>query len=156
MRANRGKNTKPELALRSLVHAAGYRFRVHGRGLPGTPDLVFSARRKAVWLHGCYWHRHEGCHFAAVPKTRIDYWATKFARNVERDAEHVAALRDMGWTSLIVWECEMEDPGVVRSRVEEFLGPARHSAAGRSPRVLSGVPGSMAVCNRDGLGTGAV
>ena len=126
MQANKGKNTRPELALRSMLHRAGYRFRVHGRGLPGTPDLVFSARRKVVWLHGCFWHRHEGCRFATVPKTRTDYWIPKFARNRERDVEHAARLRQMGWRSLVVWECEMRHPDMVGARVSEFLGPPRH------------------------------
>ncbi len=126
MRANKGKDTRPELALRSMLHRAGYRFRVHGRGMPGTPDLVFSARRKVVWLHGCFWHRHEGCRFATVPKTRTDYWLPKFARNRERDAEHAARLGQMGWRSLVVWECEMRRPDVVGGRVSAFLGPPRH------------------------------
>jgi len=126
MQANKGKDTRPELALRSMLHRAGYRFRVHGRGLPGTPDLVFSARRKVVWLHGCFWHRHEGCRFATVPKTRTDYWIPKFARNRERDTEHAARLRQMGWRSLVVWECEMRRPDVIGGRVSEFLGPPKH------------------------------
>ena len=126
MRANRGKDTKPELALRSMLHRGGYRFRVHFRGLPGTPDVVFTARRKAVFVHGCYWHSHPGCRNATVPKTRSDYWVPKLARNRERDTDHVARLRAMGWDSLVVWECEMKDAAAIRERLRDFLGPARH------------------------------
>jgi DNA mismatch endonuclease (patch repair protein) len=126
MRGNRGKNTLPEIALRSLVHALGYRYRIHGRELPGTPDLVFTARRKVIWLHGCYWHAHPGCRFATVPKTRAAFWTEKFARNRERDAEHEVRLREMGWASLTVWECEMKDPTAVQKRVCEFLGTTCH------------------------------
>ena len=126
MRANRGKDTKPELALRSLLHLDGYRFRIHGRGLPGTPDVVFTARRKAVFAHGCFWHSHPGCRNATVPKTRSGYWVPKLARNRERDTEHTVKLRAMGWYSLVVWECEMMDGAAVQERLRDFLGPVRH------------------------------
>ena len=125
MAANKGKNTKPEVELRSLLHSLGYRFRIHGRQLPGTPDVVFSARRKVIWLHGCFWHSHPGCRFATKPKTRADFWEAKLARNVERDAEHQERLRQMGWQSLVVWECDLKDKGYLRSCVQEFLGSPR-------------------------------
>jgi DNA mismatch endonuclease (patch repair protein) len=117
MQGNKGKNTKPEIELRSIVHALGYRFRIHDRSLPGTPDLVFSRRRKVIWHHGCYWHAHPGCRFATIPKTRAAFWAEKFSRNRERDAEHEARLKEMGWDCQIVWECEMKDPVSVQKRV---------------------------------------
>jgi DNA mismatch endonuclease, patch repair protein len=126
MAGNKGTNTKPELLLRSTLHAAGYRFRIHGRGLPGTPDLVFGRRKKAIWVHGCFWHSHPGCRFATVPKTRSEYWLPKLARNRERDAEHAACLSAMGWESLVVWECEMKDLAAVNNLVQAFLGPVRH------------------------------
>ncbi len=130
MRANKGKDTKPELALRSLLHRDGYRFRIHGRHLPGTPDVVFTARRKVVCVHGCFWHAHPGCRYATIPKTRADYWVPKLSRNRERDAAHTLRLRDMGWDSAVVWECEMKDPETVREHLSAFLGPVRH----RPPR----------------------
>jgi DNA mismatch endonuclease, patch repair protein len=129
MAANKGKNTKPEVELRSLLHLLGYRFRIHGRELPGTPDVVFSARRKVIWLHGCFWHSHPGCRFATKPKTRADFWEAKLARNVERDAEHEERLRQMGWQSLVVWECDLQDKTTLRSCVQGFLGSPRLSRA---------------------------
>lgn len=129
MRANRSKDTAPELALRSLLHRAGYRFRVNVRGLPGTPDLVFTARRKAIWLHGCWWHAHPGCRHATTPKTRTAFWAEKFARNRQRDAENEQRLRAMRWDTLVIWECEMKDMVTVEGLVRGFLGIARHTEA---------------------------
>ena len=123
MQSNRGKDTAPERALRSLVHSIGYRFRKHVRGLPGTPDLVFPARRKAVWLHGCFWHSHPGCRFATVPRTRADYWVPKLEQNRARDAQHAARLHDMGWETLVVWECELVDLARVKATLKHFLGP---------------------------------
>lgn len=126
MLSNRAKNTKPELLLRSVLHLMGFRFRLHVRKLPGTPDVVFGARKKAVWLHGCFWHSHPGCRYATVPKTRTDYWVPKLARNRARDAEHAGQLRDLGWDSLVVWECELKNMEAVKSRLRDFLGPPRH------------------------------
>ena len=135
MKANKGKDTKPELALRSMLHGGGYRFRVHGRHLPGTPDVVFGARRKVVCVHGCFWHSHPGCRYATVPKTRADFWIPKLARNRERDTMNTISLVGMGWASMVVWECEMRDPERVRGRLSAFLGPTRHRVPGRSPRT---------------------
>ena len=117
----RGKNTKPELVVRRLAHAMGYRFRLHRRDLPGSPDLVFPGRRKVVFVHGCFWHRHEGCRKTTTPKTRAEFWAKKFARNVERDAENHAALKEKGWDHLVVWECETTDLDALALRLREFL-----------------------------------
>ncbi len=127
MRANRSRNTAPELALRSLLHRAGYRFRVNVRGLPGTPDLVFTARRKAIWLHGCWWHAHPGCRHATIPRTRTAFWAEKFARNRQRDAENEGRLRAMGWNTLVIWECEIKDMVAIEALIRGFLGLARHT-----------------------------
>lgn len=126
MRANKGKDTKPELALRSLLHHAGYRFRIHGRSLPGTPDVVFATRHRVVLIHGCFWHAHPGCRYATVPKTRVDYWVPKLERNRERDAEHAKHLHVLGWAHAVVWECEMKDPASVMERLSAFLGPAQY------------------------------
>ena len=107
----RGKNTRPEMALRRTMHAAGYRFRLHDRNLPGSPDLVFPRYRAAVFVHGCFWHRHKGCQYATVPGTRADFWKEKFTGNVERDLRNINALRDSGWRTALVWECALRrDP----------------------------------------------
>jgi len=118
----RGKDTKPELKVRRAAHALGYRFRLHGKGLPGTPDLVFTKRRKVIFVHGCFWHRHEGCKRTTNPATRPDFWQAKFARNLERDAHNIAELRAMGWQPLIIWECETFELATLQFRLREFLG----------------------------------
>jgi DNA mismatch endonuclease (patch repair protein) len=125
MLSNRAKNTRPELLVRSALHSMGFRFRLHGRGLPGTPDVVFPRRRKAVWVHGCFWHSHQGCRYATVPKTRTDYWVPKLVRNRGRDAEHAGRLGELGWDTLVVWECELKDMEAVRGRLRNFLGSPR-------------------------------
>lgn len=117
----RGKDTKPEMLVRRLVHAAGYRYRLHVRNLPGKPDLVFSARRKVVFINGCFWHRHRNCALARLPKSRTEFWTEKLERNKARDDRNVAALRDLGWDVLTVWECEIRDPAAVMRRLEAFL-----------------------------------
>ncbi|MBU1377071.1 MAG: DNA mismatch endonuclease Vsr [Alphaproteobacteria bacterium] len=128
----RGKNTAPELAVRRLAHRLGFRFRLHRRDLPGSPDLVFPGRRKVVFVHGCYWHRHPGCRLAYQPKSNIDFWQAKFARNVERDAEAVAQLERQGWSPLIIWECESRDAGTVAARLRAHLGEGTADEARRS------------------------
>lgn len=121
----RGKDSRPEMVVRRLVHAMGYRFRLHRRDLPGSPDLVFSRRKSVVFVHGCFWHRHPGCRMASTPKTRTDFWTEKFLRNIKRDAAATAALEAAGWRVLIIWECEVRTPWVVADRLKTFLGPAR-------------------------------
>ena len=119
----RGKNSKPEMKLRSLVHGMGYRYRLHVHGLPGTPDLVFPARHAIIFMHGCFWHQHSSpeCRLARMPKSRINFWRSKLKANVERDARNLASLEAMGWRVLIVWECEMKSPDVVGQKVRDFL-----------------------------------
>ncbi|WP_422072034.1 very short patch repair endonuclease [Tranquillimonas rosea] len=107
MSANRRKDTGPELLVRRHLHAQGLRFRLDVRKLPGSPDLVLARHRVAIFVHGCYWHRHEGCRFATTPKSNQAFWAAKFARNVERDERAIAALLHMGWRVGIVWECAL-------------------------------------------------
>ena len=104
----RGKDTKPEILLRSLLHRRGFRFRLHAPGLPGTPDIVLPKYRTVIFVHGCFWHRHEGCSNATMPKTRTDFWTEKFRRTVERDQEKQAQLERAGWRVLTVWECELK------------------------------------------------
>ena len=117
----RGKDTQPELVVRRLAHAMGYRFRLHRRDLPGSPDLVFPGRRKVIFVHGCFWHGHE-CRKAHLPRTRTDYWAAKIQRNRERDVASLDALRATGWEVLVIWECEIKDRGALGSRIRAFLG----------------------------------
>lgn len=119
----RGKNTRPELLVRRKVHALGYRFRLHRRDLPGTPDLVFAGRRTVLFVHGCFWHRHPGCRLASTPKTRVAFWEAKFAANVERDRQKEGELRATGWRVGVVWECETRKPALLCERVLEILGP---------------------------------
>ncbi|MGK9337348.1 very short patch repair endonuclease [Sinorhizobium meliloti] len=106
----RGKNTKPELTLRRHLHAAGLRFRLHDPDVTGRPDLVFKSRRAAVFVHGCFWHRHEGCHWCTTPASNPEFWAAKFARNRARDIEVREALNASGWRVGTVWECGLRSP----------------------------------------------
>lgn len=103
-----GKNTKPERVVRSLLHRMGYRFRLHRKDLPGKPDIVLPKYRTAIFVNGCFWHRHEGCKSAYTPKTRKDFWSKKFAGNVERDSVNQEKLRQLGWNVICVWECEIQ------------------------------------------------
>jgi DNA mismatch endonuclease (patch repair protein) len=119
----RGKDTKPELVVRRAAHRLGYRFRLHRKGLPGMPDLIFPSRRKAIFVHGCWWHRHEGCVKAAPVKTRADFWDAKFARNVARDAKVEADLRAAGWGVAIIWECQTRRVNEIEDTLRAFLGP---------------------------------
>ena len=131
MRAIRSKHTKPELAVRSTAFRAGYRFRLHERALPGSPDLVFSARRKVIFVHGCFWHGHDGCDKAYRPKSRVAFWSEKFQKNRQRDERTMAAIQALGWEPLVVWECEAVDGEVLRRRLVDFLGPPRIRPADR-------------------------
>lgn len=101
----RGKDTKPEILLRKQLHARGFRFRLHDRKLPGNPDLVLRKYNAVIFVHGCFWHRHEGCRYSTTPATRPEFWAEKFAGNVERDKRNIEALRKTGWRVAVVWEC---------------------------------------------------
>jgi DNA mismatch endonuclease (patch repair protein) len=125
MRRVRGKDTAPELAVRRALHAMGLRFRLHRSDLPGRPDIVLPGRRTAIFVHGCFWHRHEGCRRASTPAVREEFWAAKFARTVERDAEQAAALKKLGWDVAVIWECELRSPGRLESRLTELFGCRR-------------------------------
>jgi DNA mismatch endonuclease (patch repair protein) len=121
MAAVHSKDTKPELAVRSLVHALGYRFRLHVASLPGKPDLVFPGRRKIIFVHGCFWHRHARCRYATSPKTRPEFWQEKFFTNVARDRRTRRELKKLGWSILTVWQCELKNPQKLEVRIEGFL-----------------------------------
>jgi DNA mismatch endonuclease (patch repair protein) len=122
MKAVRRKNTAPEMALRRLLHAAGYRYRLHIRELPGSPDVVFPGRRKAIFVHGCFWHGHD-CRAGRPPESRQEYWLPKIERNRQRDAAASAALSQSGWRTLSVWQCEVADRAKLATKMAEFLGP---------------------------------
>lgn len=121
----RGKDSKPELIVRRLVHAMGFRYRLHRKELPGTPDLVFGNRKKVIFVHGCYWHRHSdsSCKLARLPKSRLDFWLPKLERNAERDAENNARLKALGWKEMVVWECQVSKANLphLSDRIREFL-----------------------------------
>jgi DNA mismatch endonuclease (patch repair protein) len=121
MRRIRSKDSAPEMTVRRLVHRMGFRYRLHNHKLPGRPDLVFPARRKIVLVHGCYWHAHERCRIAHVPKSNRRYWRPKLERNRQRDAENLVKLRTLGWRVLTVWECEIKNSRRVEDRLRRFL-----------------------------------
>jgi len=123
MSAIKGKNTKPELVVRSTAHRLGYRFRLHSRDLPGKPDLVFPARKKVVFVHGCFWHQHPHCRYATRPATRKEFWAEKLDGNRQRDIRVQTELRQIGWDVLVIWECQTRDPSTLASRLIRLLGP---------------------------------
>jgi len=114
------KHTGPEMIVRRLVHSLGYRFRLHAKTLPGSPDLVFASRRKVIMVHGCFWHRH-GCRYFRMPKSRLEFWTAKLDRNFARDAATRRALRKLGWQTLTVWECETRRPDRLTNRIVRFL-----------------------------------
>lgn len=121
MRAVRSRDTTPELIVRRAATALGYRYRLHRATLPGKPDLVFASRRKAIFVHGCFWHGHDCKRGAREPKSNADYWRAKVQRNRDRDERTIAALSDAGWNVLIVWECETKDPNRLADRLRKFL-----------------------------------
>lgn len=121
MRRVRGRNTKPEMKVRQLIHAMGYRYRLHAKDLPGTPDIVFRRRHKAIFVHGCFWHRHKDCKLARLPKSRIEFWTTKLEGNRRRDIINQKMLNRMGWQFLIVWECELKDSQLLAQKIKTFL-----------------------------------
>lgn len=127
MQAVRREHTGPEMAIRRALHARGYRFRVHDRTLPGSPDIVFSLRRKAVFIHGCFWHGH-GCAKGRLPKSRGEYWVPKIEANKARDERALSELRKAGWEALVVWQCQVKDIEQVVETVISFLGPRRCNA----------------------------
>jgi DNA mismatch endonuclease, patch repair protein len=115
------RNTAPELAVRRLAHRLGFRFRLHRKDLPGCPDLVFPRHQLALFVHGCFWHRHIGCPNCTWPKTRPEFWATKFRTNVERDQRAELELRRRGWRVGVIWECETENPAHLKKRLADVM-----------------------------------
>lgn len=118
----RSRDTKPERAVRSMLHRKGYRFRLHARGLPGKPDIVLSKLRTIIFVHGCFWHRHNGCPFAYTPKSRRYFWSEKFRLNIARDTRASFRLQKLGWRVFTVWECELRSPARLSRRLDVTLG----------------------------------
>ena len=138
----KGQNTTPERQLRSLMHRAGFRFRLHVKGLPGRPDIVLPKYRSVIFVHGCFWHQHPGCKNATMPSTRREFWAKKLNGNVCRDQRNRALLEAIGWTVLTVWECEIEaNSGLVMDRLATI-------------KLRSEPPAASSVCDRSNRGEG--
>jgi DNA mismatch endonuclease, patch repair protein len=121
MRRITAKNTKPELLVRRILYSLGYRYRLHAKDLPGKPDIVFRSRKIAILVHGCFWHQHESCREGRVPNSRREYWVPKLERNNRRDKENLAALSQLGWRILVVWECEAKDLSLLEHRLRDYL-----------------------------------
>ena len=116
----RSKNTRPEIVVRKWLHAHGYRFRLHRKDLPGKPDIVLPRYHAVIFVHGCFWHRHEGCKYTTTPATRTEWWLNKFQHNIEHDRVVFEELQNLGWTVLIIWECQIKNDSYV-DIIEEFL-----------------------------------
>ena len=119
MSAIKSKNTKPEIAVRKLLHSMGYRFRLHRKDLPGSPDIVLPKYKTVIFVHGCFWHRHENCKYASTPKTRREFWEKKFRENINRDNLNQANLALKGWKIIIIWECQLK--GDKRKLIRDLL-----------------------------------
>ena len=117
----KSKNTAPEMLVRRAAHRLGFRFRLYRRDLPGAPDLVFPRLRRVLFVHGCFWHQHDGCKRSNIPKSRLDYWSPKLGRNVVRDGTNIAELKRLGWKVSIVWECETEAADDLDARILTLL-----------------------------------
>lgn len=119
------KNTKPEIIIRKIVHSAGYRFRLHRKDLPGTPDLVFPKFKKVIFINGCFWHGHQGCKKSSLPTTKKELWEEKIKKNIERDSKNIADLKKRGWETLIIWECEIKKKNynMLTINISNFLKP---------------------------------
>lgn len=150
MRSVRSKNTGPERRLRSLLWHLGYRYRLYCAALPGRPDVAMIGRRKAIFVHGCFWHQHSQCSKATVPKTRLEYWRPKLRRNRERDIEVKRKLEQLGWSILVIWQCELRTEEAVVSRLLEFLGPARGASKRRAANSTPATSPSLVVAHSDG------
>lgn len=119
----KGRDTKPERAVRSLIHRMGFRFRLHASQLPGRPDIVLPRHRKVIFVHGCFWHQHPGCRRAKLPQTRAEWWKSKLTRNSQRDSETQEQLRQQGWEVLVIWQCQLRDPCRLEAELRKFLDP---------------------------------
>lgn len=123
MRAIRNKNTLPEIIVRKLLHSVGYRYRLHRKELPGNPDIVFISRKKVIFINGCFWHQHTGCKRSSLPKSNSNYWIPKLERNKQRDNASKLQLIGLGWSSMVIWECEIKDIPKLLLQITNFLDP---------------------------------
>ena len=117
MSAIKSKNTKPEIKVRKLLHSMGYRFRLHSKDLPGSPDIVLPKYKTVIFVHGCFWHRHENCKYASTPKTRKEFWNKKFTENKKRDSEIQEKIKILDWRSVVIWECETKNIENLRDKI---------------------------------------
>lgn len=147
----RSTNTKPEVALRKALHRLGFRFRLHGRRLPGKPDILLPRYRTAIFVHGCFWHRHEGCKIATTPKSNTEFWVDKFDRNTERDSTNQAQLKTDGWKVIVVWECELKSDekasaaaSMISDETRTLLCKGLSQKTGRT-----GIPSTCAIRERE-------
>lgn len=135
MQAVRSKDTKPEILVRRLLHAMGYRFRLHRKDLPGKPDIVLPKYRKAIFVHGCFWHAH-GCSKGQPPKSQLDYWLPKLEQNINRDRTKIEQLESLGWMVLVVWQCETKDSDALAARLRAFVEDSQISDRQSEPATL--------------------
>ena len=140
MRRVRSMDTAPEMVVRQLCHALGYRYRLHRSDLPGKPDLAFSARHKVIFVHGCFWHGHDCKRGARIPKNNREYWIKKISRNRERDQDNQNRLNELGWKNFVVWECEIKS-GDLADRLHAFLGPTGNAASAPPNSAARSTPG---------------
>ena len=117
MSAIKSKNTKPEIKVRKILHSMGYRFRLHSKDLPGSPDIVLPKYKTVIFVHGCFWHRHENCKYASTPKTRKEFWNKKFTENKKRDSEIQEKIKILDWRSVVIWECETKNMENLRDKI---------------------------------------
>lgn len=117
----KSKNTKPEIKVRKIIYAMGYRYRLHVKQLPGSPDIVFVGRKKIIFINGCYWHGHVGCRYAKLPQSNIEFWVNKINKNKARDFENVAELESLGWKVTTIWQCEIRAPDLLFQKIKSFL-----------------------------------
>lgn len=117
----KSKNTKPELIVRSVLHRMGFRFRLHRKEIPGKPDIVLPKYKTIIFVHGCFWHRHQGCKYAYIPKSRVDFWEAKFKANIKRDMEVKKQLDESNWRTFVIWECELSDIDTLKTRIQQHF-----------------------------------
>lgn len=135
----RGKDTAPEVTLRRGLHKLGFRYRLHNQLLPGRPDIVLPFYKTVVLVHGCFWHRHQGCKVANTPKSNVEFWQAKFTRNVERDLATSQRLMELGWQVIVVWECELNTPTKAQPTIERVAALLRSSVPTSSPAASTAV-----------------
>ena len=143
MAAIKSKNTKPEIAVRKMLHALGYRFRLHRKDLPGSPDIVLPKYKTVIFVHGCFWHRHENCKYASTPKTRKEFWENKFNENMKRDKNNFKELKKLNWNLLVIWECETKNINLLIKKFSSKIANIQLSNSNPGPRSLEKSSGSQ-------------